>query len=362
MKRVLRLGHLGTYMYGGGAERWLDSLVAQLDPQRFQFTKSLILGDEFVDPTFLSRLTMKVEVIKTRSWNPFARFFTPKKIAKFLSDCDVLLYWGPLDAKFLRQMPMPRLRIFVAHSPSAHGSFRLNPAFSNRILAVSRQSLQLMKSEVPGKVLYPVPIHKHLGASVDAREIRESLGLKVDDFVCGFVGSLMNHKRPEIILEALAALPDNFKAIFVGEGPEKLKLVARANKLKISERCRWLSTNTHIARYFSVMDALCMPSTVEGFPLVLLEAFSTGVPVICTPVGDIPQLFTSGQELLILSEKNILEEMLAAIKNVQSDSDLRLRLRENSKKFLSTLGDEKSLARNFEAILSKWYDEVQRHP
>src|SRR6185437_15521512 len=48
-------------------------------------------------------------------------------------------------------------------------------------------------------------------------------------------------------------------------------------------------------------DALVLPAYDEGLPLVILEAMASGVPVICTPVGAIPEVFEDGHSALFVS-------------------------------------------------------------
>ena len=46
--------------------------------------------------------------------------------------------------------------------------------------------------------------------------------------------------------------------------------------------------HSDVSRYFQAADLFIFPSRTEGLPNVILEALSCGVPVIATPVGDIP--------------------------------------------------------------------------
>ena len=47
-------------------------------------------------------------------------------------------------------------------------------------------------------------------------------------------------------------------------------------------------------------DALILPSYDEGLPLVILEALASGTPVICTPVGSIPEVLMHDETALFV--------------------------------------------------------------
>jgi glycosyltransferase involved in cell wall biosynthesis len=51
---------------------------------------------------------------------------------------------------------------------------------------------------------------------------------------------------------------------------------------------------------FSASDLLCLPSFQEGVPITLLEAMDSGLAVVTTPVGGVPDLMTHEQNGLLV--------------------------------------------------------------
>lgn len=56
----------------------------------------------------------------------------------------------------------------------------------------------------------------------------------------------------------------------------------------------FLGSKTNVRDYLCCSDVFCMSSLYEGMPLSLVEAMSVGLPIICTPVGGLPDLVTDG--------------------------------------------------------------------
>lgn len=115
-----------------------------------------------------------------------------------------------------------------------------------------------------------------------------------DTFRILFLGNLMVRKGVADLLGALAdpLLADcDFKATFAGGGDVETYR-RQAEGLGLGERVRftgWLDRE-QVAVLTAAADVLVLPSYHEGLPLVILEALGAGTPVICTPVGSIPEV------------------------------------------------------------------------
>ena len=113
-----------------------------------------------------------------------------------------------------------------------------------------------------------------------------------------FVGNLSERKGVSDFLQALT-LPGlkNFSMkVTLAGGGDMPFYQAAAQQLGIGEIVNFLGwTNQQkVAELMAKADVLILPSYDEGLPLVILEALSNGVAVICAPVGEIPTLLTDG--------------------------------------------------------------------
>lgn len=113
-----------------------------------------------------------------------------------------------------------------------------------------------------------------------------------------FVGNLSERKGVSDFLHALT-LPgfENFSMkVTLAGGGDMPFYQATAQQLGIGEIVNFLgwTDQQKVAELMAKADVLILPSYDEGLPLVILEALSNGVAVICAPVGEIPTLLTDG--------------------------------------------------------------------
>ena len=105
---------------------------------------------------------------------------------------------------------------------------------------------------------------------------RERLGLPGDALVVATVSRLVTIKRVELLLDALALLPDSV-GLVCGDGPERGALEARAP----AGRVRFTGFLSDPRDAYRAADVIALPSGArEGFPFGLLEAATAGLPAV----------------------------------------------------------------------------------
>jgi N-acetyl-alpha-D-glucosaminyl L-malate synthase BshA len=80
----------------------------------------------------------------------------------------------------------------------------------------------------------------------------------------------------------------------VGDGPERPKAEWLARTHGIEEDVTFVGKQNEMNRLLSISDILLLPSELESFGLVALEAMACEVPVIATRVGGIPEVVRDG--------------------------------------------------------------------
>jgi glycosyltransferase involved in cell wall biosynthesis len=100
------------------------------------------------------------------------------------------------------------------------------------------------------------------------------------------------HLHPLPSRERAGVRGDSPALIMIGEGPERDRLGALAQALGISDRVHFLGRRPpeEVALWMNQATVLCVPSRSEGMPNVVLEARASGLPVVTTPAGAIPEL------------------------------------------------------------------------
>ncbi|WP_086558653.1 glycosyltransferase [Streptomyces africanus] len=128
---------------------------------------------------------------------------------------------------------------------------------------------------------------------------RRRLGLPEDAWVVGGVGRLTAGKRFDVLVRALALLPDDHRLLLVGGGPEEHALRRTAHEAGVADRVVFTGERPYVSdgspgpdlpSLTSAMDLLASPSTEEAFGLAAVEALAAGLPVLyasCPAIEDV---------------------------------------------------------------------------
>jgi glycosyltransferase involved in cell wall biosynthesis len=97
------------------------------------------------------------------------------------------------------------------------------------------------------------------------------------------VGRLAAQKNQMLLLEAFArhAWPED-RLVVAGDGPERCRLVERANALGLGSRVRFLGHVDDVRSLYAEADVFVLSSHYEGAPAVILEALAAGLPIAAT--------------------------------------------------------------------------------
>jgi glycosyltransferase involved in cell wall biosynthesis len=145
---------------------------------------------------------------------------------------------------------------------------------------------------------------------VDAPELRARVGLQPGQGpLLLSVGHLIERKGHDLVIEALAALrpayPDA-RAVIVGEGVERARLEALAQKLGVADRVTLTGSlpQAELPRWYSAADVLMLASSREGWANVLLEAMACGTPVVATNIWGTPEVVARPEAGVLVDERS----------------------------------------------------------
>lgn len=144
----------------------------------------------------------------------------------------------------------------------------------------------------------------------------------------GFVKWLQTRYGPQDLIEALGLIADlRFEATLVGDGPVRASLQTRIAELGLTERVHFLGSRPHseIPDLMRGFDVFVMPSHEEGWGVAAAEASATGIAVVATRFGGIPEIVLDGQTGLLVPPSDP-PALAAAIRRLAGDPDLRLAL------------------------------------
>lgn len=179
--------------------------------------------------------------------------------------------------------------------------------FSDATIAVSeacreRLLLEGVPAEQISLVHHGIDAEPYLNANGLAW--REQLGIAAAAPVIITVARLATVKGLQHALAAAAILKQQqlpFTWLFVGQGPEQAHLQELAGALGLAGEVRWLGFQSDIPNLLAAADIFVLPSLQEALGLAVLEAMATGLPVVASRVGGIPELIESGSEGLLVT-------------------------------------------------------------
>jgi glycosyltransferase involved in cell wall biosynthesis len=183
-------------------------------------------------------------------------------------------------------------------------------------------------------------------------KIRKELGIS-NELLLLFVGRVSFDKGIYELLDAVDKINRTahppLKICFVGTflPDEKVRFYEKLSELDIEKHVKYAGFQDDVVPYYSAADIFVLPSYHEGLPLALLEAMSTGLPVIASRVGGMSEIIEDGVNGILLPPKDVE----AIIEKITWCIDNPKRMKEMGGNARSTILNQYSLRRMGEDYL-----------
>lgn len=117
----------------------------------------------------------------------------------------------------------------------------------------------------------------------------DQLGLDADAFIFGCTARLVTGKGLHHLITAFSQLKTDKKVqlAIIGDGREKGSLEQQVQELGLQDKVVFCGYKENAVRFATAFDAFILPTTNEGFGLVLLEAAAAKIPLLASAVGGI---------------------------------------------------------------------------
>jgi glycosyltransferase involved in cell wall biosynthesis len=315
MKKIKVL-HIVPMLSPGGAERVVVHIVTKLNRHRYEAVVVSLSGRLECD---LDRLLEQAGVEVQYLGKPLGfdyRMYS--RLHRALRDCrpdvvhthiQVLRYALP-SMLLLKQASLVHTVHNLAEreiEPRARWIHRY--AFNHGVVPVAvAQEVALSLERLYGinrcrVISNGIPTDSYASPQTPRSEWRARGGFRDSDvlFVC--VARFSPQKNHAVLLKAFAQGPasdPNAHLILAGDGVLREQLQEQAKNLGLVRQIHFLGLRTDIPDVLGAMDVFALSSDWEGNPLSVMEAMASGLPIVSTAVGGVPNLLEDGKEGFIV--------------------------------------------------------------
>ena len=187
------------------------------------------------------------------------------------------------------------------------------------------------------KRIHNAIVIKDYDNNTDRTNIRKELAIEDEIFLIGIIGRLSKEKGCREAIELFHHLQTNnfsYKAIFIGEGPDKNMINSLIERYQLTDRVKIVGFKPYIQPYLAALDLLLVPSFTEGISNVILESLTQKVPIIATKVGGTPEIIANGYNGMLVHPGKPYEWYDTVIK-LFSDEGLRRQITFNGFQVIS---------------------------
>ena len=164
-------------------------------------------------------------------------------------------------------------------------------------------------------------------------EFRKKWNIADDEKIVGIVARLAKVKDHDTFIDAAEKVlkrRSKVRFIIAGEGPRKKEIETRIREKNLSDKVLLAGFLPSLVALWKLMDLFVLTSRLEGFPVSLLEAFASGVPVVATNVGGIPEIVKPGQNGFLVDPGNPAETADRILEYLETP-DLEASMKKNAR-------------------------------
>ena len=266
-----------------------------------------------------------------------ARF---EAIARLMRGFDLVLTynWGAIDGVMARRVFGKGAPPLVHHEDGFNadeaGGLKRERNVYRRIalaaahaLAVPSQALERIALDVwkqPSTRVHRIVngIPTMLYADRPDRRAIPGLIRREGEVVIGAVAGLRAVKNLPMLVRACGGVSGRWRLVIVGEGPEEATIRQSAAMMGLTDRLVMPGFLPRSYDYTGLFDIAALSSSSEQFPLAVVEAMAAGLPVVSTPVGDVPVMLSAENAPLIAAEVGEVP-LRDGLQRLVGDADLR---------------------------------------
>jgi glycosyltransferase involved in cell wall biosynthesis len=239
---------------------------------------------------------------------------------------------------------------------------RLSYRWNRIVLATNRDFIDDLKKLGNERKVYLLPniISEHR-AGTAKEDLKRELGLG-NQFNILCIGRLVTDNNMETkgiryVIMAVQKLSDVCLHI-LGDGPLKKDYQELSETLGIKDRVLFHGKvpRDTLFQFMSAADAVVLPSLREGLSMTMLEALSTGIPFIGTPIGGARDYIVDGENGFFIKMKDV-DSIVDVIARLQNESGLMAKIVRNGYETYKEYFTGDAVVKKFEEIVQAETDQ-----
>jgi glycosyltransferase involved in cell wall biosynthesis len=176
------------------------------------------------------------------------------------------------------------------------------------------------------------------------------------------ISRLVSYKNIDVLIKAVKVIKEkniDFNLIIIGDGPERNNLFNLIRKLNLENQIKIKSnlSRLSLAKQLKSSKIFCLPSSEEGFGLVILEALAAGIPYIVSDIPVLREITQNGKGGLFFKEKKP-KELAKMILRLAKNKKLRNHLSNEGRILLNSYSWE-SIAQQFQDVYSQFKSSIR---
>lgn len=188
-------------------------------------------------------------------------------------------------------------------------------------------------------------------------EVRREFVYSSDQVVIAIVARLAPVKNHRLLIDTFSKLSANnpqTRLLIIGDGELRGALEKQVAELRLTDKVKFTGDRSDVDRLLCAADIATLSSQSEGISLTLLEAMSTGLPVVATNVGGNPTIITESHDGFLVGQGT--ESYVAALGKLAASESLRKTMGNAARKTIEQKWSNIRAAREYEELYAELVD------
>jgi len=324
----------------GGAEMLLLTLSTYIDQSRFNMSVCCLDEEGYIadqikqegiklfclkEPRFRYSYRKIIKLVKILRSERIDIVHTHLRDANLMGRLIALIFRVPVICKTCHDYQGSNER---KQATRYKGYFKLNillDYLTDMIIYISNYQINSFKKRELARCVIPNAIlMKRFHVSTDTRSMkRKELDISSNEILIGSVGRFHKIKGQKYLLYAFqnlrnTKLDTKIHLLFAGKGDEESQLILLADKLRIGQDTMFIGKSESVSELMQAMDIYVHPALSEPFGIAIAEAMYSGLPVVATKIGGIPEVVIDGETGFLVpprDSKALSEAIITLIEN-----------------------------------------------